>query len=67
MNVLSCLFRRLFLEALDEAFQSGSLEFFGDLESLRDSAAFSAYLDPLRKAGWVVLTKGEEARSALSG
>src|ERR1700691_3915485 len=34
VEVLSSLFRRLFLEALDAAFQNGDLEFFGELEPL---------------------------------
>ena len=57
VEVLSSLFRRFFLEALDEAFKSNSLSFFGDLEPLRDSLAFNAYLAPLRKADWVVYAK----------
>jgi hypothetical protein len=34
--VLSSLFRRLFLEGLAEAYAAGKLQFFGDLEPLRD-------------------------------
>ena len=30
---------------------------FGDLERLRDPAAFARYLDPLRQAKWVVYAK----------
>jgi hypothetical protein len=48
VGVLSRLFRRLFLEALDHAFQNRELQFFGDLEPLQDPAAFAAYLAPLR-------------------
>ena len=57
VRVLSRLFRRLFLEALQEAFENGELHFFGDLEYLRDSAAFTAFLAPLRRAEWVVYAK----------
>jgi len=57
VRVLSRLFRRLFLEALQEAFENGELNFFGDLEYLRDSAAFTAFLAPLRRAEWVVYAK----------
>jgi len=57
VHVLSSLFRRLFLEALDEAFEKGSLGFFGELEPLRERSAFHAYLAPLRKADWVVYAK----------
>jgi hypothetical protein len=57
VEVLSVLFRRLFLEALAEACQNDTLSFFGDLEPLRDPAVFHAYLAPLRKADWVVYAK----------
>src|SRR5258706_873657 len=57
VRVLSCLFRRLFLEALDKAFQSGMLRFFGELERLREAAAFRRYLQPLWQAGCVVYAK----------
>jgi len=55
--VLSSLFRRLFLEALAQAHAHGELHFYGDLEHLRDSAAFTHYLAPLRAAPWVVYAK----------
>jgi hypothetical protein len=57
VRVLSSLFSRLFLEALDRAFANGELAFFGDLEPLRKASAFSAYLDPLCGADWVVYAK----------
>jgi hypothetical protein len=57
VRVLSCLFRRLFLEALEKAHATGELHFFGELESLHDPAAFARYLDPLRDADWVVYAK----------
>src|SRR5271165_7017590 len=57
VRVLSRLFRRLFLEALEEAFQQGELQFFGDLEPLQETAAFHACLAPLRDAEWVVYAK----------
>jgi len=57
VRVLSSLFRRLFLEALDQAFENGELDFFGDLEPLRDPPAFVAYLAPLRGADWIVYAK----------
>jgi hypothetical protein len=55
--VLSRLFRRLFLEALESAFHTDELQFFGALEPLRDASAFFGYLAPLRKAEWVVYAK----------
>jgi hypothetical protein len=57
VRVLSLLFRRLFLEHLQNAFDSGKLRFFTALESLRDPRAFVRYLEPLKKAKWVVYAK----------
>jgi hypothetical protein len=51
------LFRRLFLEALEKAYADGELQFFSDLESLREPSAFAQYLAPLRQAEWVVYAK----------
>src|SRR5260370_26185003 len=49
VRVLSRLFRRLFLEALEECFDRGKLQFFGELEALQDVTRFTAYLAPLRQ------------------
>ena len=57
VQVLSRLFRRLFLEYLVKAFDAGKLEFFSSLESLRDRSSFLNYLTPLREAEWVVYAK----------
>src|ERR1035438_2794220 len=57
VRVLSRLFRRLFLEALQQAYADGRLQFFGELQPLRDPAAFAAHLSPLRAAEWVVYAK----------
>ena len=57
VRVLSRLFRRLFLEALEKAYAKGELQFFGELESLRDPQAFASYLAPLRHSEWVVYAK----------
>ena len=57
VRVLSRLFRRLFLEALEKAFRNGQLRFFSQLEPLRHPAAFTRYLAPLRKTEWVVYAK----------
>jgi hypothetical protein len=57
VRVLSRLFRRLFLSALEEAFAQGKLGFPGKLAVLADPAAFAAYLAPLRKLPWVVYAK----------
>jgi hypothetical protein len=57
VRVLSHLFRRLFLEGLQHAFEAGRLTFFSDLEPLRDPTAFAQYLAPLRDTEWVVYAK----------
>jgi hypothetical protein len=57
VHVLSRLFRRLFLEALDLAYQQGELEFHGSLEALRDPDAFQQHLQPARQSEWVVYAK----------
>ncbi len=56
-EVLSALFRRLFLEMLVAAHTAGRLQFFGDHVRLADKAAFDAYLTPLRGIDWVVYAK----------
>jgi Putative transposase/Transposase zinc-binding domain len=57
VRVLSRLFRRLFLESLQKSFEAGALQFFSSLESLRDKAAFAAYLAAAAKVEWVVYAK----------
>ena len=57
VRVLSRLFRRLFLEYLQKASDTGKLRFFSSLEPLREPAAFRRYLAPLRRAEWVVYAK----------
>src|SRR6266849_6369238 len=57
VQVLSALFRRLFLEMLVAAHHAGRLQFFGDHARLADKAAFKAYLAPLRQIDWVVYAK----------
>jgi ssDNA-binding Zn-finger/Zn-ribbon topoisomerase 1 len=57
VQVLSALFRRLFLEMLLSAHAAGHLQFFGDHVPLSRNAAFRAYIAPLRKIDWVVYAK----------
>jgi hypothetical protein len=57
VQVLSRLFRRLFLEALEKAFRAGALVFFSALAHLNEPDAFQRYLDPVRQAEWVVYAK----------
>jgi len=64
VRALSRLFRRLFLKDLGEAFERNNLRFFGAMESLRDAAAFRAYLAPLAKAnGWFMRNRRLEDRN----
>jgi hypothetical protein len=57
VRVLSRLFRRLFLESLEQAFDDGELKFFSALEPLSDPEAFRRWLALLRKKEWVVYAK----------
>jgi len=57
VKVLSCLFRRLFLESLQMAFDSGKLRFCGDLERLGEPAAFAQHCADLKERDWVVYAK----------
>jgi Putative transposase/Transposase zinc-binding domain len=57
VRVLSALFRRLFLQALQNAFDDGRLRFFGNLANLAEPAAFAERLDQLRRVDWVVYAK----------
>jgi hypothetical protein len=57
VRVLSRLFRRLVLEKLTAAHQTGQLRFFNHHAALAEEAAFRRYLRPTRKAEWVVYAK----------
>jgi len=57
VRVLSRLFRRRFLEALEKLHRDGELQFFGDHEHLADAATFGRWLSPLRTCEWVVYAK----------
>ncbi len=57
VRVLARLFRRLFLEYLEKAFDAGKLKFFSSLESLQDRRRFLDYLSLTRKSEWVVYAK----------
>ncbi len=57
VRVLSRLFRRLFLEALEKAFENGELEFHGSLVDLRSPERFQQSLKPARGKEWVVYAK----------
>jgi hypothetical protein len=57
VRVLSRLFRRLFLERLQSAFDAGQLRFFSDLAGLADADVFTARLAELKRIEWVVYAK----------
>lgn len=57
VRVLSHLFRRLFLEALQQAFDSGKLRLSGHLEPLREHRTFTRHCSKLKKQKWVVYAK----------
>jgi hypothetical protein len=57
VRVLSRLFRRLFLEKLSDAYQTGKLQFFGEQLSLAEPQHFTEWLQPLRQCDWVVYAK----------
>jgi hypothetical protein len=57
VRVLSRLFRRLFLESLQKAFDSGKLQFFAALTSLRERDAFVQLLARAKGCEWVVYAK----------
>jgi hypothetical protein len=57
VRVLSRLFRRLFLESLQKAFDSGKLKFFAALEPLREHLAFARHLARAKTSEWVVYAK----------
>ncbi|HEY6372933.1 MAG TPA: IS91 family transposase [Candidatus Sulfotelmatobacter sp.] len=57
VHVLSRLFRRLFLEALQQAFDSGQLQFFHALQSLRDQHPFAQLVERMKACKWVAYAK----------
>ena len=57
VRVLSRLFRRRFLEALQQAHRDGRLQFFGAHAPLADAQTFVRWLAPLRQCEWVVYAK----------
>jgi len=57
VRVLSRLFRRLFLQNLQDALEAGELRFFGKLAGMAKPTAFATGLDQLRRIEWVVYAK----------
>jgi hypothetical protein len=57
VEVLSALFRGLFLDKLRAAYRAGALQFFSKHARLIDPRAFAAWLAPLYNKKWVVYCK----------
>ena len=57
VRVLSRLFRRRFLEALETEHRAGTLQFFSQHTALADPKALARGLAPLRRCEWVVYAK----------
>ncbi len=57
VRVLSRLFRRLFLQALQLAYDAGTLRLDGSLAALRDRCSWTRTLATLRDTEWVVYAK----------
>lgn len=57
VRVLSSLIKRLFLEALQLAFNAGKLQFFHSLEPLRETLAFARQLARAKASDWMVYAK----------
>src|SRR5438094_48014 len=52
VRVLSRLFRRRFLEELEQAYRAGRLQFFGEDAALANITAFVQWLAPMRACEW---------------
>jgi len=57
VKVLSRVFRNKFRRLLEKAFDRGELNFYGELASLADPAAFRRFLDAATRRKWVVYAK----------
>lgn len=57
VRALSRLFRKIFLNELNSAFQAEKLRFFGELTHLTSSDLFAQHISKCRKLDWVVYAK----------
>ena len=57
VRVLSRLFRRRFLEELQQVHRLGRLQFFGEHAALQNAKLFADWLAPMRRCEWVVYAK----------
>lgn len=56
-NVLSAVFRAVFIKELVRAFLKGKLSFFGNQEYLKDSAAFFSLIRAVKEKHWITYAK----------
>src|SRR3989454_2982381 len=64
VRALAKVFRGKYLDALRRAFAKGALRFAGALAPLAEPAAFTAWLDQLRRPAWGVYAKRPSPREA---
>ncbi|MFK8082173.1 MAG: IS91 family transposase [Granulosicoccus sp.] len=57
VRVLSRLFRRLFLEKLQQAYNAGELKFYSQHTALVEPCKFKEFLKPVNSIDWVVYAK----------
>ena len=57
VRALSVVFRAKYLEALQQAFEAGQIDFAGETTALAEPSAFRAFLAKLRGKDWVVYAK----------
>jgi hypothetical protein len=57
VRVLSRLFRRRFLEGLEQLHRTGRLQFLGEQAGLQNAKVFADWLGPMRRCEWVVYAK----------
>ena len=57
VKVLSRLFRRLFLEQLEQAYSDKRLKFYGARTALEDEGCFAQHLAPTKRIDWFVYAK----------
>jgi hypothetical protein len=57
VRVLSKVFRGVFMQTLQQAYQEGLLTWHGEVEHLQDPAAFHRFIQPAWEKDWVVYAK----------
>ena len=57
VKVMSRLFRRLFMEKIQDLFAHGKLQFYGELDAIRDEPTFTDWSQQLKQKEWGVYAK----------